>query len=106
MKNLILIIATLILFVSCANPKTEYLEEFGAFINDTELSLKDYSDDDWKYIEKDFNEYSQLQFMDFENELTEQEIDQINSFRERFKKLRVKRDPSGSWLEILGIGKD
>ena len=106
MKYLILFIATLILFISCSDPKIDYLEEFGYFINDIELRQDAIDDKSWKSVEAKYTNYSERLIMKYENELTEREINQINSFRERFKKLRVKRDPSGSWLEILGIGKD
>ena len=89
---------------SCSfDPKGDYIDDFGVFINETELSQETYSVEDWEYVEVEFNNFSVIEYMDYEDELTELEKKQISSYNQRFKKMRVKKDPGGSILEILGF---
>lgn len=103
MKNFVLIIATLILFISCSNPKIDYLEEFGYFINDIELRQEAIDDKAWKSVEVKYNDYSEILFMQFENEFTASELNQIDSYKERFIKIRVQRHPVDNFLDIIGF---
>lgn len=102
-KYRIYIYITSVFLLSCSSPKQNYLTEFGDFINKVELENSSYSDDDWKYIEVEFNDFSVIQYMEIENELSEAEKNQIDSYNNRYKKLRIKNDPTGKILEILGI---
>ena len=103
MKNFVLIIATLILFISCSNPKIDYLEEFGYFINDIELRQEAIDDKAWKSVEVKYNDYSEILFMQFENDFTASELNQIDSYKERFIKIRVQRHPVDNFLDIIGF---
>lgn len=95
-----------VLLVSCS-AKDSYVKKFGEFINDVELSNESYSEEDWKYIEVEFNDFSEIIFMDYENELTGAELKQVESFRRRYKKVKIKNNPAGEIgneiLEFLGI---
>ena len=102
-KTLVILFFGIIYLSSCTNPKQKYIEDFGSFINEVELDQKNYTEDEWKYIEVDFNDFSEIEYMYYKNNLTEIEKNQISSYRERYKKMRVKHDPSGSILEILGF---
>ena len=104
MKNLLIVITILSLFVSCSiNPKDDYLNDFGVFINEIELNHEDYDDDEWVSIEDDYNDYSELQFLDFKNDLTSKELEVIDDYRDRFTKIRVQRHPVDNFLEIIGL---
>jgi len=103
MKNITISLFALLIISSCASPKESYIIEFGNFINEIELENSSYSDDDWKYLEVKFNDFAEIQYMDIENELTESEKKQIESYKKRYTKLRVKNDPTGNILEILGL---
>ena len=91
---------------SCA-AKDSYIKKFGEFINEVELSNESYSEEEWKHIEVKFNDYSEIIFMDYEIELTEAELKQVESFRRRYKKVKIKNNPAGEIgneiLEFLGI---
>jgi hypothetical protein len=95
-----------ILMFSCA-AKDSYIKKFGEFINEVELSNESYSEEEWKHIEVEFNDYSEIIFMDYEIELTEAELKQVESFRRRYKKVKIKNNPAGEIgneiLEFLGI---
>jgi hypothetical protein len=45
--------------------------------------------------------------MEYENQLTEAELKQVESFRKRYKKLKIKNDPAkeigGEIMDFLGI---
>ena len=41
--------------------------------------------------------------MEFENEFTAGELNQIDSYNERFIKIRVKRHPVDNFLDIIGF---
>jgi hypothetical protein len=105
-KKLFFIALTLILFSSCSQ-KESYMKDFGEFINEVELANESYSEEDWKYIEVDFNNFSEIRFMEFENQLTEAELKQVESFRKRYKKLKIINDPAkeigGEIMDFLGI---
>jgi hypothetical protein len=105
MKRFSIILTTFfVLFLySCSDPKEDYIDRFGNFINEVELAQDQYDDDEWVLIEADFNEFSQIEFIQFKDVLTKSELNQIRSYRERFKIIQIKRDPSGSLLEILGF---
>ncbi|MDB9931340.1 hypothetical protein OAD28_01290 [Flavobacteriales bacterium] len=103
MKNITISLFALLIISSCASPKESYIIEFGNFINEIELENSSYSDDDWKYLEVEFNDFAEIQYMDIENELTESEKKQVESYKKRYTKLRVKNDPTGNILEILGL---
>lgn len=103
-KSIVFLNACFVLFLySCSDPKKDYIDRFGNFINEVELAQEQYDDDEWVIIEADFYEFSQIEFIDFKNDLTESELNQIRSYRERFKTVQIKRDPSGSLLKILGF---
>ena len=95
------------LLVASCSPKTSYIKDFGEFINEVEISSKSYSEEDWKYIEVEFNNFSEIVYMDYENELTEAELKQVQSYRKRYKKLKISNNPAGEIgkdiLEFLGI---
>ncbi len=103
MKNITISLFALLIISSCASPKESYIIEFGNFINEIELENSSYSDDDWKYLEVEFNDFAEIQYMYIKNELTESEKKQIESYKKRYTKLRVKNDPTGNILEILGL---
>ena len=69
-RKIIPYISLFILLISCS-PKGSYIEEFGEFINEVELSNESYSEEEWKHLEVKFNDFSVIKFMDYEIELTE-----------------------------------
>ena len=92
-------------FASCSSDysKNKYLEDFGSFINKVELESESYSEEDWKYIAVEFNDYAEIQYMSFEDKLTESEITQVESYKDRYDKLTVKNDLGGGLLKIIGL---
>jgi len=104
MKKFIVILNVFfILFLYSCSHKEGYMEKFGKFINEVEIAQEQYDEDEWEIAEADFNYLSKIKFSRFKNELTEAELKQIRSYRERFKMIQIKRDPSGSLLEIMGF---
>lgn len=101
--TIILNVFFVLFLYSCSDPKKDYIDRFGNFINEVELAQEQYDDDEWIIIEADFNNFSQIEFIDFKEELTKSELNQIRSYRDRFKTLQIKRDPSGSLIKILGF---
>ncbi len=95
MKKKLLYLLFLFVITSSCDQKASYLKDFGEFINEVELSNESYSEEDWKFVEVEFNDFSEIRFMDYENQLTEAELGQIKSFRRRYKKLKLINDPAG-----------
>lgn len=93
-------ILLLILLVSCKNPKDQFLDDFGLFINDTEANYDQYTDTEFKIIEINF-----IEFMEQETELkdyfSESEKKRIKEYHNRFRKAKIKRDPLNNLLEIF-----
>ena len=83
-----------LLFIISCNSTSNYVEDFGAFINDIELNSETFSDEDWEYNDVTFNDFSSIKFMTYKNQLTESEINQIESFRKRYNKLKMKNNPT------------
>ena len=102
MKNLLLILLTTLLLASCNN-KDAYIDEFGKFMNDIENVNEDYSDQEWALIEIQFDDLSIYQFKDFKDELTDNDMKQIEKFKERFTKIQVNREPLKNILNIIGL---
>ena len=90
----------LIILVYSCSPKSDYITNFGIFINDVELQSEHYSHDDWAFSDVEFNNYSSIEFMTYKDLLTELEIKQVELYKERYKKQKVKNNPSKE------IGKD
>jgi len=88
---------------SCTDSNRDYTDRFNTFVNEVELSQDQYDDDEWILIEADFNELSKVEFINFKDELTESELNQVKSYRERFKAVKIKRSPIESILEIIGF---
>jgi len=100
----ILIISTLaLLALGCQDPKDKYLEEFGMFINETELDLEEYTDSEWAEIEYSFAFFSGEEFEKHGDKLNDADRKQIELYRERFKKLEVKRNPVENLLKVIGF---
>jgi len=102
MKNLLLILLSSLLLSSCNNKDT-YIDEFGKFMNDIENVNEDYSDQEWALIEIQFDDLSIYQFKDFKDELTDNDMKQIEKFKERFTKIQVNREPLKNILNIIGL---
>ena len=102
MKYLLLIVLTSLLLFSCNN-KDSYIEQFGQFMNDTENVNEDYSDQEWAEIEMKFNDLYLDQFEKYKNDLTENDIKQIEKFKDRFTKIQVNREPFKNILKIIGL---
>lgn len=104
-KRILLLITVLgFLISSCAiDPVSKYIDGFGEFINNIELNADQYNDDEWDIVTAEFNQLSVIQYNNMKTELSETEKDQIESFRKRFKKVEIKRDPSGNILKVFGL---
>ena len=100
-KSFFIVIISFLLF-SCSNKDT-YIDDFGKFINDIENVNEDYSDQDWAQIEIQFDELYIYEFEEYEAELTENDLKQIEKFKERFTKLQVQRNPLENVKEIFGF---
>jgi len=105
-KESFILISILILLNSCS-PKESYLKDFGEFINEVELANESYSEKDWKYVEADFNNFSVIKYMEYENQLTEAELKQVESFRKRYKMIKITNNPlkelGEEIIDLLGI---
>ncbi|MDG1315512.1 MAG: hypothetical protein P8P29_08335 [Flavobacteriaceae bacterium] len=93
-------ILLLILFVSCKHSKDQFLDDFGLFINDTEANYDQYSDTEFKIVEINFIEFKE-QETDLKDYFSESEQKRIKEYHNRFRKVKIKRDPLNNLLEIF-----
>ena len=93
-------ILLLILLVSCKNPKDQFLDDFGLFINDTEANYDQYTDTEFKIIEINFIEFKE-QETELKDYFSESEKKRIKEYHNRFRKAKIKRDPLNNLLEIF-----
>ena len=94
------IILLIILFVSCKNPKDQFLDDFGLFINDIEANYEHYTDTEFKVVEINFIEFKDQQ-TDLKDYFSESEKKRIKEYHDRFRKAKIKRDPLNNLIEIF-----
>ena len=94
------IILLIILFVSCKNPKDQFLDDFGLFINDIEANYEHYTDTEFKVVEINFIEFKDQQ-KDLKDYFSESEKKRIKEYHDRFRKAKIKRDPLNNLIEIF-----
>lgn len=70
-KFLIIMINILFFFSCNSYSKDEYLKDFMEFVGDVEINYKNYTDEDWKLKELDFQNYTTELYTQFKEELTE-----------------------------------
>lgn len=91
------------LLTGCQDPEEKYLKDFGVFINDAELNLEEYSDAEWAEVQYSFEYFIGEEYEKYEGILTDSEKKQVSSYKERFRKLEVKRDPVENLLKVIGL---
>ncbi|MDA7836744.1 hypothetical protein N9A49_04975 [Salibacteraceae bacterium] len=96
-------VACICLLTACQDPEEKYLEQFGIFLNDTELHLEEYSDSEWAEVEYAYQFFVNEEYDKHESMLSESEKKQVQLYKERFKKLEVKRDPIDNLLKVIGL---
>lgn len=88
------------LVTSCVLPKDKLIKEFGLFINETEANYKNYDDSEWNITQLNFIDFKQ-EFEELKVNMDNDEINQIKSYINRFKKVEVRKDPLNNILEIF-----
>lgn len=85
---------------SCVNEADQFIEDFGIFINNVEAEYEDYSDKEWAEA---LSEYENFKVYPEENniELSQRQMDRIDEYISRFKKIQMKRDPLNHLLDII-----
>lgn len=82
----LLIIATLFVLVSCApTTKEEYIADFKTFVNDIKEERASYSDADWKRAEQKYEQFSNVWYEKFKDELSSKDRNAIRNCRFKFK---------------------
>lgn len=90
-----------VLFLSsCVNEADQLIEDYGIFINNVEAEYEDYNDLEWANAQA---EYEMFKVYAEENdiELNQKQMDRIEEYSDRFKKIRMKRDPLDHVLDII-----
>ena len=94
------IIVITLFIVSCTLPKDKFLKDFGIFINETEANYKSYDDSEWKITQLNFIAFKE-EFEGLNDKMDNNEINQTNSFINRFEKIEIRRDPLNNILKIF-----
>ena len=93
-KILILVGILLALLLSSCSPQTKesYLEDYEAFVNQVDKENKDYTDEDWKEIEEEYEKYNGEWYNKFEDEFTWKEELVLTKYQFQFNLMRLKYD--------------
>ena len=86
--------------VSCKNPKDQFLNDFGLFINNTEANFDQYTDTEFKIVEINLIEFKEKE-IDLKGYFSESEKKRLKEYHNRFRKAKIKRDPLNNLLEIF-----
>tara|TARA_B100000035_G_scaffold314075_1_gene329354 strand:- start:883 stop:1179 length:297 start_codon:yes stop_codon:yes gene_type:complete len=89
-----------LILISCTHPKDKFLEDFGVFVNEVEANYKNFDDTEWEVTQLNFINFRE-EFEEIKSQMDNYEIDQVNSYIKRFKKVEVRRDPLNNLLEIF-----
>ena len=99
LKTLTIIFIGLIMS-ACTNEADQLIEDYGVFINNVEAEYEDYSDKEWAEA---LSEYENFKVYPEENsiELSQRQMDRMDEYTSRFKKIQMKRDPLNHVLDII-----
>ena len=89
-----------LLMGACINETDQLVEDYGIFINNVEAEYDDYTDLEWANA---VSEYEMFKVYPEENniELSQKQMNRINEYSSRFKKIQMKRDPFNHVLDII-----
>jgi len=100
MKKFILLIAGFLLLMGCAHPKDKFLTDFGAFINETEAHYSDYTEVEWHEVIISYNVFLE-ELESHKDSFDDAETNQVKEFKERFKKVQIKKEPLKHLIDIF-----
>ena len=98
-------ILTLLLFLmgcSAFDSKTNYIEDFSSFVQETKDNCAKYTETDWAYADKQYDKYTVEQYEKFKLKLTSEEIESIGKLKGVYTALKIKKGAN----ELLEQGKD
>lgn len=99
LKTLTIICIGLVM-CACVNEADQLIEDYGIFINNVEANYDGYSDKEWAEA---LSEYENFKVYPEENniELSQRQMDRMDEYTSRFKKIQMKRDPLNHVLDII-----
>lgn len=85
---------------ACVNEADQLIEDYGIFINNVEADYEDYTDKEWAEA---LSEYENFKVYPEEHgiELSQRQMDRMDEYTGRFKKIQMKRDPLNHILDII-----
>lgn len=87
------------LLASCSS-KESYISEYGKFVDEVKSNCRNYGAEQWKEADEKFREYSEDMYDDFFEELTEEEICELNILTGVYIGLKVSVE-AGEKLEEM-----
>ncbi|HIT83664.1 MAG TPA: hypothetical protein IAA99_05660 [Candidatus Avibacteroides faecavium] len=80
-----------LLFVSCTS-KEDYIEDFHLFIDEVKADSPAFNDEQWDEADVRFDELSEEDFADFKDELTDDELHDIDQMTAIYLGLKAKKE--------------
>jgi hypothetical protein len=81
--------AIVLLIQSCSfNTKDNYLDDFTNFITEIEANYKEYSSEDWQFIDAKIEEFTETRFDIHKENLTNEDKKEIGKLIARYTKVR------------------
>lgn len=92
MKRLLSIfLLSVLVFASCTSKK-DYIKEYRNFVNEVKDGYRDYGAEQWEVADERFHEYSEDMYKDFFEELTEEEVREVNILASEYLGYKISKE--------------
>lgn len=78
------------MLVSCKNATEKYVNSFESFVQRTERNAQNYTDEQWKRADTQFEAFTGERYEKIEHKLTSEQKKKVAELTARYYKLRVK----------------
>lgn len=100
MKRLLSIfLLSVLVFASCTSKK-DYIKEYRSFVDEVKEGYRDYGAEQWEAADERFREYSEDMYKDFFEELTEEEVREVNILGGIYLGLKMSKEAEGKIKDL------
>ena len=97
LQTIILSVMTILFVALCysCDPVKSYIEEFDAFVTETEASSENYSEEDWEKADEKFASFVDEEYKKVAKKLTREDRKTVNQIKAKYLALRTKAVAKG-----------
>lgn len=103
-RRFCMMLSFMLLFSSCSfYSKSDYLEDFSSFITDIEENHRSYTEEDWLYMDQEYEDFIGENYEKFSDEFTKSEKKQVEDFKTKYQITKLKQK-TGDFIDEIGVG--